>query len=317
MERGILINYENKFEVTYPPGWSRKSSLDNHLVLHKGPKELIVIRRDDIRLFSRVSLDEYMHIIRDNVTVIKQFDNVETSTLESFSTPFYHGKIMTYAFSFDDTLTEITIFAFNTQSFFYLIMLQAPTDCPKEVLAEYFEIVNSFRLITESIDAPKFKLENVRFKPVYDWFREVSIMIPDDWLSIIDFYRTETDYSIFVSSEDSNQVAGVTELLNFSKSHGHRLAQVASAVRGAYPEPIVGTDYKILDIGGHKALQYEEENVPHVVHLKFLNTIVESEDAFFFISCWTPPAFYDEYAKLFEHVTNSFTLYRAHNSSEP
>jgi len=305
MESGFSVKYENEFEVTAPAGWSQKAAPGNHLVLCRGAEEIIVIRRDDIRLFEQISLEEYLIIVRENAAKLRSFDKLEMSSVEPFSTTLYQGKIMTYAFSFDAKATETTIFAFKTENYYYLLMLQVPADCHKEVLADYFDIVNSFRVVNENTEAPAQNISGIKFTPVYDLYQETCISVPDHWVSILDMYNKGMNYSIFVSSQDRNQAVGVTELL---KPEGYRLAQAVSAVRESYPEPVKSSDYMILDINGMKALQYEEENVTQLMLLRFLNTVVESEDAFYFISCWTPPAFFDDYAELFRHVTSSFTI---------
>ena len=286
--KSLLINFENKFEATVPVNWSKKGGLDNHLTLSRSAEEMMIIRRDEIRLFGQMSLFEYMGLLRDTASKLKHAGNMEMSSVEPFNTPLYEGAIMTYAFDLYGRASEITLFAFKTEAHFYALMLQTPADCPHETLSEFFDIVNSFRVADEKTCSPKNDFEGMKFKIIRDMFREVSITVPDNWVNIIDSYNTETDYLIFVSSGDRNQAVGISKTV--------------------YPEQINHSDCVIVEINGLKGLQYEEESMPQLVQLKFLNTVIVTEGDFFMISCWTPPAVYEEYAGLFDRITNSFKI---------
>ena len=306
-----LINFEGKFEVNAPGAWSRKSGPEDHLILEKSEYEVIVIRRDDLNISDicgQINLEGYLELVRDNSSKLLHFDNVRMSSVEPFSTPRYSGKIMTYAFNFSGMASEITIFAFQSEAYFYIFILQAPVNCSNETLSDYFDVINSFKVLDENITSPKQDMNDMRYALIYDYSGKLSILIPDSWTNIIGSYRTETDYSIFVSSGGHNQVVGVSEI-GLRKSDGFSLARVTEAVRESYPEPIFRGECAAVEINGMKALQYEEENSPQSVVLKFLNTVVEAGDAYYLISCWARPAAYGDWAGLFRYITDSFTVY--------
>jgi len=286
----LSIVFENKFEVAAPSNWHREEGPENHLTLGKSAEEMIIIRRDDVRLFGLMNLVEYMDLLRENAGRLRHASRMEISSVEPFNTPRYVGKIMTYAFFLDGRAAETTLFAFKTELFFYILMLQAPVDCSHETLSEFFDVVNSFRIIDEKVEQSKADVKDMKFKMEYDIHREICISVPENWISNIDSYFTETDYLIFVSSGDRNQAVGISKT--------------------EYPEMVYGSEYATVEIGGMKALQHEDEGTPQSVLLKFLNTVVEADGVFYLISCWTPPAFYDEYAELFRFVTRSFSLCR-------
>jgi len=286
----FTIGFENKFEVTAPSNWHREEGPANHLTLGKSTEEMIIIRRDDVRLFGRMNLIDYMDLLRENAGKLRHASRMALSSVEPFNTQKYAGKIMTYTFFLDGRAAETTLIAFKTEMFFYIMMLQAPVDCSHETLSEFFDIVNSFKIIDEKTEQRKTDIKNMKFRMEYDIHREICISVPENWVSNIDSYFTETDYLIFVSSDDRNQAVGICKT--------------------EYPEMVYGSEYVATEICGMKALQHEGEGRPQSVLLKFLNTVVESDGIFYLISCWTPPAFYDEYAELFRFVTSSFSLCR-------
>ena len=305
-----MINFENKFEITVPAAWTRKSGPDDHLILGKSDYEVIVIRRDDLNICDicgQINLEGYLNLMRENSSKLLHFDNVRMSTVEPFNTRRYSGKIMTYAFNFSGRASEITIFAFQTDAYFYVFILQAPADCSNETLNDYFDIVNSFRIIDENAVPPKKNPADMKYMLMYDFSKKLSILIPDSWTNIIGSYRTQTDYSIFVSSGGHDQVVGISEI-GLRKSDGYHLAGVTRAVQESYPEPIYRGECKTIEINGMKALQYEEENAPQSVVLRFLNTVVDTGEAYYLISCWTRPAAYESCTELFRYVTNSFAV---------
>lgn len=302
------VNVDNMFMVDVPLNWSRQSSPDNHLLLGKLNGEVIVIKREAAHIFRGAELDEYLFLLRGNAGRMQQYNDLDMSSVEPFSTPYYNGKIMTYAFYFNGIASEITLFAFRTEAYFYILMMQSPVGGPMETLNEYFDIVNSFRIIDENAEPPQKAVGDMKFVTAYDDLREFYIIAPDNWDSIIEYYCTDTDYSIFISSGDRNQVAGVCKLVNFRKSDGYRLAETTRAVREAFFGSVSVGEYTLLEINGMKAMQCEEEYTPKSLTLKYLNTVVEAEEFFYLISCWTPPGFYARHAELFRYMTNSFAL---------
>jgi len=285
---GYSVNYQNKFRITAPLNWSKQDGPENHLALFKSSDEMIIIRRDDVRLFGRLSLSAYMELLRGNAGKLRHTSSMEMSSIEPFYTPYYEGRIMTYAFTLDGKAAETTLFAFKTDLYFYIMMLQAPASCSHETLSEFFDVVNSFKIIIEVLEPVASNIRDMKFKMMYDENREIFISIPDKWIDTIDSYHMHTDYLIFVSSSDRNQAIGISRTEN--------------------PEIAYNYEFSTIEIGGMRALQYEEECTPHAILLKYLNTIVEVEGDFYLISCWTPPTFFDAYAELFRFVTNSFTL---------
>ena len=150
MMNSIPINYNDKFQVLVPVNWARKLGPSGHLVLSRSPQEAIVVRREKKDAQDKKNLEEILNQMRCNATKFQPVNNVRMSSVEPFCTPGYDGKIMTYAFDINGNAVEITITAFQTEEFFYFLILQAPVDCPHEVLNDYFDVVNSFEIFPET-----------------------------------------------------------------------------------------------------------------------------------------------------------------------
>ncbi|MCL1982370.1 MAG: hypothetical protein FWG53_04665 [Clostridiales bacterium] len=148
-------NFENKFIVTAPANWSQKPGPDDHLVLGKSGYEVIVVRRESIRKSGQKNLDEHMNGMRENAIKFQHLNQVKMSSIEPFSTPAYGGRIMTYAFQLNGKMSEVTVFALQTEKYYYFLVLHAPADCQPETLNDYFDVVNSFRVIDE-VEAVQF-----------------------------------------------------------------------------------------------------------------------------------------------------------------
>ncbi|MCL1809076.1 MAG: hypothetical protein FWG42_04800 [Clostridiales bacterium] len=151
----VSMNFENKFLLAAPASWKQMPGPDGHLVLGKSGYEVIVAKRESIGKSGQKGLVEYMNQMRDNAIKFQHVNQVKMSSVEPFSTSSYDGKIMTYAFELGGRQSEVTIFAFQTTKYYYFLILHAPADCPPETLNDYFDIVNSFKVIGE-VEATQF-----------------------------------------------------------------------------------------------------------------------------------------------------------------
>ena len=140
------LNYKNLFEAEVPAHWSRQTISDNNLLLLKSPKELLLIRIDYVKNLGPAGLEGYMCLLRDNPGKVAKVTGVGTSDVEPYATPHCDGKIMTYSLTLNGVATEITLFAFQNEYRFYVLMLQTPASSPPQTLSEFFDIVNSFRI---------------------------------------------------------------------------------------------------------------------------------------------------------------------------